>query len=69
MERSNNYFSSYPVNKNIFESLTLGITICWEGSNEFNLLHHVGVVAKKLRAAAVETHEWDNITPGQGLKT
>ena len=28
---------------------------------EFNLLHHVGVVAKRLRAAA-ETHEGDNNT-------
>ena len=34
---------------------------------EFNLLHHAGVVAKRLRAAAVETaaggHEGDDNTP------
>ena len=42
---------------------------------EFNLLHHVGVVAKRLRAAAVETaaHKGDDNTPsgstGRGVKT
>ena len=32
---------------------------------EFNLLHHVGVVAKTVRAAAAETsaHEGDDNTP------
>ena len=37
---------------------------------EFNLLHHVGVVAKRVRAAAAETaHEGDDETPsGQGVK-
>ena len=37
---------------------------------EFNLLHHVGVVAKRVRAAA---HEGDDNTPsgptGRGVKT
>ena len=37
-------------------------------NNEFNLLHHAGVVAKRLRAAAAETaavekHEGDDNTP------
>ena len=43
---------------------------CWEGLNvcmnyEFNLLHHVGVVAQRVRAAAAETaaHEGDDNTP------
>ena len=43
---------------------------------EFNLLHHVGVVAKRVRAAAAaaETaHEGDDTTPsgpaGRGVKT
>ena len=44
---------------------------------EFNLLHLVGVVAKRLRAAAAEmaaeTHEGDDNTPsgpaGRGVKT
>ena len=41
MEKSNNYFSSYRVNKN----LTLdGLNVCM--NYKFNLLHHVGVVAK-----------------------
>ena len=45
--------------------MTLGKKICREGSNvcmyyEFNLLHHVCVVAKRLHAAA---HEGDNNTP------
>ena len=40
--------------------MTLGKTNCREGLNgcmnyEFNLLHHVGVVAKRLRAAAADT--------------
>ena len=38
---------------------------------EFNLLHHVGVVDKRVRAAAVETgaHEGDDNTPsGPGVK-
>ena len=40
---------------------------------EFNLLHHVGVVAKRGRAAAAETaHEGEDITPsgptGRGVK-
>ena len=53
---------------------------CWEELNvcmnyEFNLLHHVGVVAKRVRAAvAAETaaHEGDDNTPsdpkGRGVK-
>ena len=36
-------------------------------NNEFNLLHHVGVVAKRLHAvagtAAAEAHEGDDNTP------
>ena len=50
-------------------TLTLGKKKCREGLNvcmndEFNLLHHVGVVAKKMRAAAAETaHEGDDNTP------
>ena len=51
--------------------MTLRKKKCREGLNicmnyEFNLLHHVGVVAKRLRAAAAETvaHEGDdNYTP------
>ena len=40
--------------------MTLGKKKCREGLNvcmnyEFNLLHHVGVVAKRVRAAAAET--------------
>ena len=40
---------------------------------ELNMLHHVGVVAKRVRAAAAETaHEGDDNTPsgptGRGLK-
>ena len=40
---------------------------------EFNLLHHVGVVAKRVRAAvAAAVHEGDNNTAsgpvGQGIK-
>ena len=35
--------------------------------NELNLLHHVGVVAKRLRAAAAWTaHEGDENTPLRG---
>ena len=54
-------------------TLTLGKKKCREGLNvcmnyEFNLLHHVGVVAKRVRAAAAaETaaaaHEGDDNTP------
>ena len=41
-------------------TLTSGKKNCREGFNdcmnyEFNLLHHVGVLAKRLRAAAAET--------------
>ena len=41
---------------------------------KFNLLHHVGVVAKRVRAAAAEAaHEEDDNTPsgptGRGVKT
>ena len=43
---------------------------------EFNMLHHVGVVAKRVRAAAAEraaAHEGDDNTPsgptGRGVKT
>ena len=40
---------------------------------EFNLLHHVGVVAKIVRAAAETAHEGDDNTPsgptGRGVKT
>ena len=43
-------------------TLTLGKKKCWEGSNvcmnyEFNLMHHVGVVAKRVRAAAAAVAE------------
>ena len=45
-------------------------------NDEFNLLHHVGVVVKKVRAAAAETaavHEGDDNTPSgptdRGVKT
>ena len=61
--------------------MTLDKKKCLEGLNvsmnyEFNLLHHVGVVAKKVRAAvaAAETaaHEGDDNTPsvprGLGVK-
>ena len=46
-------------------SLTLGKKKCREGLNvcmkyEFTLLHHVGVVAKRVRAAA---HEGEDKTP------
>ena len=76
--RYNNYFSriissSYRVDKIIFKSLTLTFDIgkkCWEGLNEFNLLHDVGVVAKRVGAAAA--HEGDDNTPsgptGRGVK-
>ena len=56
-------------------TLTLGKKKCREGLNvcmnyEFNLLHHVGVVAKRVRAAAA--HEGDDNTPscptGRGVK-
>ena len=40
---------------------------------EFNLLHHVGVVAKRLRAAAETAHEGDGNTSsrptGRGVKS
>ena len=61
-------------------TLTLGKKKCREGLNvcmnyEFNLLHHVGVVAKRVcAAAAAETaaREWDDNTPlgptGRGVK-
>ena len=64
-------------------TLTLSKKKCREGLNvcmnyEFNLLHHAGVVAKRVRAAAAETaaktaaHEGDDNTPsgptGQGVK-
>ena len=39
---------------------------------EFNLLHHVGVVAKRVCAAVAAAHEGDNNTPsgpmGRGVK-
>ena len=51
----------------------LGLNVCM--NYEFNLLHHVGVVAKRVRAAAAaETavHEGDDNTPsgptGRGVK-
>ena len=61
-------------------TLTLSKKKCREGLNvwmnyEFNLLHHVGVVAKRVRAAAAETaaHEGDDKTPSgptaRGVKT
>ena len=50
--------------------MTLGEKKCREGLNvcmnyEFNLLHHVDVVAKRVCAAAAETavHEGDDNTP------
>ena len=60
--------------------MTLSKKKCREGLNvcmnfEFNLLHHVGVVAKKVCAAAAEmaAHEGDDNTPsgptGRGVKT
>ena len=73
MERSNNYFSSYRVNKNFL--CRDGLNVCM--NYEFNLLHHVGVLAKRVRAAAAaetETaaHEGDDNTPsgptGRGVK-
>ena len=73
LERYNNYFSSYCVNKNFFKflTMTLGKKSAGRGwmNYEFNLLHHVGVVAKRVRAAA---HEGDDNTPsgptGRGVK-
>ena len=56
-------------------TLTLGKKKCREGLNvcmnyEYNLLHHVGVVAKRVRAVAA--HEGDDNTPssptGRGVK-
>ena len=48
-------------------AFTLGKKKCREGLNvcmnyEFILLHHVGVVAKRVSAAAA-AHEGDDITP------
>ena len=54
----NKYFSSYRVNKKIDLDLDLGLNDLPGGVKclyEFNLFHHVGVVAKKLRAAAETT--------------
>ena len=49
--------------------------MCREGLNvcmkyDLNLLHHVGVVAKSLRAAAAGTaaHKGDDNNPGRGVK-
>ena len=56
--------------------MTLGKKKCREGLNvcvnyEFNLLHHAGVVAKRVCAAAA--HEGEDNTPsgptGRGVKT
>ena len=53
-------------------TLTLGKNNRREGFNvcmnyEFNLLHHAGIGAKRMRVAAEETaaaaHEWDDNTP------
>ena len=52
-----------------------GLNVCM--SYEFNMLHHVGVVAKRLRAAETGTktapHEREDNTPsgpaGRGAKT
>ena len=61
--------------------MTLGKKKCQEGLNicinyDFNLLHHVGVVAKRVcaAAAAAETaQEGDDMTPsgptGRGVKS
>ena len=51
--------------------MTLGKKKCREGLNvcrnyEFNMLHHVGVVAKRVRAAAHEGY--DNTPSGRGVK-
>ena len=57
--------------------MTLTKKKCREGLNvcmnkEFNLLHHVGVVAKRVCAAAAAAHEGDDNTPsgptGRGIK-
>ena len=55
-------------------TLTLGKKMRQEGfivcmNYEFNLLHHVGVVAKRLSVAATEraAHEGDNNTPSGPL--
>ena len=61
-------------------TLTLGKKKCREGLNvfmnfEFNLLHHVGVVAKKVRAAAAAAgtaaaaHEGNDNTPSGKKRT
>ena len=49
-------------------TLTLGKKKCREGLNvcvkyEFNLLNHVGVVAKRVCGAAAVAHEGDDNTP------
>ena len=58
-------------------TFTLGTKKCREGLNvcmnyEFNLLHHVGVVSKRVCAAAAAAHEGDDNTPlgptGRGVK-
>ena len=56
-------------------TLTLGVKKCREGLNvcmnyEYNLLQHVGVVAKRVRGAAA-AHEGDDNTPSgpRGKKT
>ena len=58
-------------------TFTLGKKKCQEGLNvcmnyDFNLLHHVGVVAKRVCEAAAAAHEGDDNTPssrtGQGVK-
>ena len=83
--RSDDYFSSYRVNKNFFKSLTLTFDLwpwpwvkkCQEGLNvcinyEPNLLHHVGVLAKRVCASAAAAHEGDDNThsgpTGRGVK-
>ena len=44
--------------------MTKGLNVCM--NDEFNMLHHVGVVAKRVRAAAA-AHEGDDNT--RGVKT
>ena len=57
------------------KKLPEGLNVCM--NYEFNMLHHVGVVAKRVHAAAetAAAHEWDNNTPsgrsgptGRGVK-
>ena len=66
LERSNNYFSSYRANKNFF-FLVKKMPAAAEWLFEFNLLHHVCVVAKRLRAAAETTHKGDDNTPSRPM--